>query len=217
METHWQSWHHAYDDPDSSLSRRLRVVKSQLAAALDEASSGPIRLLSLCAGDGRDVLGVLADHPRAPDVVATLVELDPVLAGRARRAAAGLGVGSVDVREADAGVPSNFARDDERYEVVACCGVFGNISIDEIRTTVQGLAGIVAPHGSVVWTRHRRAPDATGTVRRLFERAGFVEAAFVAVDGTLAAVGRARRLDTPAPRGSQRWFRFAGDGEEAHC
>jgi hypothetical protein len=37
----------------------------------------------MCAGEGRDLLEVLADHPRSGDVGGRLVELNPELAGRA--------------------------------------------------------------------------------------------------------------------------------------
>ena len=36
-----------------------------------------MRAISVCAGQGTDLLGVLADHPRAGDVRGRLVELDP--------------------------------------------------------------------------------------------------------------------------------------------
>jgi hypothetical protein len=51
-------------------------VCSHLSAALDAVLAGPIRLLSLCAGQGRDVLGVLPGHARRGDVAAVLVESD---------------------------------------------------------------------------------------------------------------------------------------------
>ena len=54
-------------------------------AALDEmpvpaAHPEPIRMVSLCAGQGRDVIDVVATHPRGASVSALLVELDPALA-----------------------------------------------------------------------------------------------------------------------------------------
>ena len=84
----WHAWHDAYDDPGSSLAQRLRVVQARIAATLDAAPPGPLRALSMCAGQGRDLIPVLASHPRGRDVTARLVELDPGLApprgGRAR-------------------------------------------------------------------------------------------------------------------------------------
>jgi hypothetical protein len=74
--TDWQLWHTPYDDRTSALSARLSVVQEQLSRALDRAPSGPLRLLSLCSGQGRDVLPVLAQHPRGRDVTGRLVELD---------------------------------------------------------------------------------------------------------------------------------------------
>src|SRR5215470_18129255 len=94
----WVAWHAAYDDPSSSLSTRLRVVRGHLSRALDEAPPGPVRLVSLCAGQGLDVLGVLPGHPRGPDVSAVLVEFDPHNAALARQGAAAAGLSRVEVR-----------------------------------------------------------------------------------------------------------------------
>src|SRR2546427_6179470 len=80
----WQAWHQRYDDPGSELSRRLEAVQTQVRAALDRAPAGPVPVVSLCSGQGRDILGVLEDHPRRADVRARLVELDPELAASAR-------------------------------------------------------------------------------------------------------------------------------------
>src|SRR5690606_17231917 len=69
----WGRWHEEYDDPDSRLSRRLEVVSARLAEAI-AACPGRLRLLSLCAGEARDVISVLSEHPRSRDVDATVVE-----------------------------------------------------------------------------------------------------------------------------------------------
>ena len=68
MVRDWRAWHEEYDDPDSRLTRRLLVVQRYLSEALDRMPPGPIRAISVCAGEGRDLLGVLAVHPRAGDV-----------------------------------------------------------------------------------------------------------------------------------------------------
>ena len=87
----WVAWHELYDDPSSVLSARLRLVQAQLADALDRAPAGPVRLLSLCAGQGRDVTGVLPTHPRRDDVSAVLIEANAENAETARRNAAAAG------------------------------------------------------------------------------------------------------------------------------
>ena len=60
LVSRWQDWHRAYDDPDSPLARRLAIVQQCIADALDAAPPGPVRVISMCAGEGRDLLGVLA-------------------------------------------------------------------------------------------------------------------------------------------------------------
>src|SRR5580704_3390696 len=80
----WVEWHAGYDFVDSSLSRRLVVVKSSLLQALEAPRDHSAVLLSLCAGDGRDVISVLKE--RSVGVrQAVLVELDQTLASRAKQ------------------------------------------------------------------------------------------------------------------------------------
>ena len=61
----WAAWHDDYDRPGSSLAIRLAIVQDLLRRALDCAPVGPIRMISMCAGQGRDILEVLPLHPRA--------------------------------------------------------------------------------------------------------------------------------------------------------
>jgi len=132
----WAAWHEHYDDPASPLSARLRCVQAHLADAIDRAPPGRISLVSLCAGQGRDVIGVLPDHPRRDDVRAVLVESDERNAGPARQAAAARGLTQVEVRVADASLVASFA-DALPADVLLLCGIFGNISDHDIERTAQ--------------------------------------------------------------------------------
>ena len=66
MARDWHEWHRGYDQPESPLSQRLGIVQDNIRTALDAAPPGPIHVVSMCAGEARDILGVLEDHPRAP-------------------------------------------------------------------------------------------------------------------------------------------------------
>lgn len=211
----WERWHRQYDDEGSSLSRRLLVVQRRLREALDLAPAGAIRLVSVCAGEGRDVIGLLADHDRRSDVMARLVELDGGLAATARGSAAAAGLEQVEVVQGDAGRT-------EAYEgavpadVVLVCGVFGNISNTDIRATIAELPHLCAAGATVIWTRHRREPDITPAVRAWFEEAGFDEVALETAPPYLFAVGTERlRLQPRAFRPGRRMFTFVGDGTDA--
>jgi len=63
MSTDWQAWHTTHADPDSDLSRRRRSVQRQIAQWLDDRNDDRLRVVSACAGDGRDLLEVLAARP----------------------------------------------------------------------------------------------------------------------------------------------------------
>jgi predicted RNA methylase len=199
----WVAWHDGYDDPASSLSTRLTLVRSHLADALTRAPAGPIRVLSLCAGQGHDVLGVLPGHARRDDVTAVLVEADPINAAVARQRADDAGLaGAVEVRVADAGLIAAFA-DAVPADVLLLCGIFGNVSDADIRRTATAAAAMCAPGGTVIWTRNRREPDLTPAVRSWFADAGFDEIAFeAAATETLTGVGvhRLRAVSPTGPR-----------------
>jgi hypothetical protein len=188
----WVSWHDQYDDPKSSLSKRLEFVRAHLSDALDRAQPGRISLVSLCAGQGLDVLGVLPDHPRRADVAAVLVELDPVNVQHASTSARQAGLANVDVRQADAALVANYA-DALPADVLLLCGIFGNVPPDDVRRTATAAADMCRPGGTVIWTRHRREPDLTPKVRAWFTDAGFDEVAFEKMStSTLTGVGVGR-------------------------
>jgi hypothetical protein len=195
----WVAWHAAYDDPSSSLSVRLRLVREHLSRALDRAPAGPVRLVSLCAGQGRDVLGVLPEHPRRQDTSAVLVETDPDNVAVARHLATEAGLSQVEVREADAARVGAFA-DALPADVLLLCGIFGNVSAGDIHRTVAAAPALCAPGATVLWTRHRRAPDLTPQIRAWFGASGFAEVAFEAPDTeALTGVGVHRLTAAPAP------------------
>ena len=222
-DSHWVRWHGAYEDPSSRLSARLRAVQSMLGAALDEVPAGAeeIRVVSLCAGQGRDVIDVVATHPRGPAVSALLVEQDPALVRFARDRAQAAGVADrIRVVEGDASQSRLYA-EAVPADVVLVCGVFGNIGAADITRTIETLAGWCTAGGQVIWTRHRRPPDRTPAVRADFAAAGFTEMAFVSPEGTIQGVGRHRLNRPEGPDGvgavvlfdpDQQLFDFVGDG-----
>nr|WP_241830328.1 class I SAM-dependent methyltransferase family protein [Parafrankia colletiae] len=199
----------------SSLHRRLAIVQRRIRETLEVQPAGEIRVLSMCAGQGRDILGVLADHPRRDDVRARLVELDPDLAADASRRVRALGLGGVEVVVGDAsdtGVYDGAAPAD----LVLVCGLFGNLGDADIRNTVEWLPRLCQPAATVIWTRHRRAPDRTPAVRSWFAAAGFSEVAFDVEEGFLLGVGTHRLVRPTLPyRPGIRLFDFIGDGEDA--
>lgn len=202
------AWHEAYDDPESSLSRRLAMVQQHLRAELDRRE-GPVRIVSACAGDGRDILGVLAEAEDADDVEVTLVEVHPELVERARAAAVKLPAGArVDVRQADAGSTDSYAG--AAADVLLLVGVLGNITDEDLATTLGALPQLVAAGGVVIWSNGYDAARRAPRIRRLLADAGFAEVAvdpFDWEDGALLGVARFEGRPEPLVPG-RRLFTF---------
>jgi hypothetical protein len=208
MTRDWHEWHESYENPSSRLSARLAVVQRFLADALDRAPAGSIRVLSLCSGQGRDILGVLPDHPRRDDVDAVLVEADPGLAASAWERAGEAGLDEhVTVIEGDAGLTSTFASG-VPADVLLLCGIFGNITDDDVEHTVRSAATLCHDGATVLWTRHPTPPDLTVSIRQWFAESGFLEVGFEAPEEWNFGVGAHRLLAEPEPFREQRLFRF---------
>jgi hypothetical protein len=210
----WIKWHENYDAPDSTLSRRLVAVRRRIAEALDRAPAGAIRVASMCAGDGRDLLGVLQTHPRAGDVSGRLVELNPKLAERARA----LAPSTIEIVCGDAG-NSDAYEGAVPVDLLLCCGVFGNISDEDIQNTIAAWPMLCGSGATILWTQGASEPDRRDTDRRDTDRrdtdrrevvrqwvrlAGFDELSF---DGTNdkygVGVAKMIRASEPYRRGVQ--------------
>jgi hypothetical protein len=190
----WVEWHRAYDEPESPLHRRLELVRAHVGDALAAAPPGRLRAISICAGQGADLLGVLAEHPRGPDVHARLVERDPRNVAAARTAAPD----GVEVVAGDAAPLAAYAGA-VPADLVLLCGVLGRIGERDTATAIRLLPQLCATGGTVVWTRHRRPPDRTPRIRRLLARAGFEELAFDAPADEVFSVGSHRHAGAPPP------------------
>lgn len=191
-------WHRDYDDPKSSLAQRLQVVQTRLEERLAAAPSGRLRLISICAGQGRDVIPVLQRHPRGRDVDAVLLEIDPENVAQARAAAARGSLGGVEVVQTDASISDAYAP----YipaDIVLACGIFGNISDIDIEGTVGHLSMLCRDHAAVIWTRHWNQPEIIESIESWFSQSGFLNLSFDALENeSKSGIGVAKLAGPPA-------------------
>jgi hypothetical protein len=211
-DSHWYEWHRPYDDPDSPLSRRLVIVQQRIRDVLGHRGARLTRVISMCAGQGRDLVPVLADYDHASHVVARLVEADPANVEVARRCANDARLENIEVVCGDASAVDAYSGI-APADLLLVCGVFGNISDQDIGHTIACLPQLCAENATVIWTRHRREPDFTPTIRRWFAENDFSELTFDAPDGFVFGVGTQRFDGVPQPaEPGTRLFEFVGDG-----
>lgn len=207
----WYAWHETYEDADSTLARRLTVIQGWLRQALDQLPAGPVRLISMVAGQARDIEGALRGHPRAGDVSGRIVELDRRNSDVARKALSGIVDERIEVVTGDAGQASAYLGATPA-EILVVVGLFGNIADADIERTIRLLPGFAAPGAYAVWSRGTRegAADLNPTVRRWFAEAGFTEIEHTYIDGR-QGLGFHRFDGTPAPfPAGEQLFTFVG-------
>ena len=203
----WAEWHARYAD-DVFLQRRLEIVQREIGRVLDEHERSPLRVVSMCAGEARDILGAVAAHSRR-DLTGRLVELDPNLARIASQRAEALGLDALEVTVGDAGDTTAY-EGTVPADLVLACGVFGNVPDADVEATLRALPMLSAPDATVIWTRHRRAPDLTVDIRRWLEESGFENTVFEPIDDPerQGSVGVARFVGATSPFERRHLFTF---------
>lgn len=169
----WFQWHSRYDDLESEETERLEIVQQLLVCALDEAAPGAsLTAVSVCAGQARDLLPVLINHPRGRSVSARLVEADPLNASFLHGALGSTDLPAVELVLGDGGDTGNY-RGAVPADVVLLGGVFANIDSAAAHRTVTALPGFCRPGGLVVWSSYGPRLAAADSVLSQLENGPF--------------------------------------------
>jgi hypothetical protein len=210
VERDWLEWHRIYDDPASPLSWRLRTVQSHVVRACTEQPPGPIRVISMCAGQGRDLIGALNSHPRRDDVRALLVERDERNVARARQAAAHSGLDGLEVVAGDASNSSWYANA-VPCDLILACGMLGNIDPSGLPALIDEFSRLSAAGAAVIWTYNRLDPQKVRALREMFAAGGYEELAYEESSLGPEVVGLSRLAGPPKDfRNDVTMFTFVG-------
>ncbi|MDR7276093.1 SAM-dependent methyltransferase [Catenuloplanes atrovinosus] len=203
----WYEWHRPYDEPGSPLAARLAVVQRHITDWLDSRPGELLTCVSVCAGQGRDLLGVLEHRDDARRIRARLIESDPRNVAVAEAHIARAGLTGVEVLRADAGQLGNYAGAIPA-DLVLFAGVLGNVTDSDARSCVAAFPALCAARGTVIWTRTRQPPDLTPSLRGWLAEEGFEELAFEAPPDATYSVGVHRLTVPPRPLTAGRMFTF---------
>ena len=156
-------------------------------------------MLSVCAGDGRDIIDVLAGRDDTSRVHTVLLEAHPRIADRARARARAAGISGLTVRTCDAADTANFA-DIVPADVVLLVGIFGNISPADIDMIIATAPQFCSPGATLIWSRGRDRDDINDHIRDEFAGTGFAELAYAESDlSSRPALGALRYDGPPVP------------------
>lgn len=207
----WYAWHRRYDDC-SEMRERLQAVQLQITAAIDASRSGVIRILSICAGDGRDVLGALAGRPDQRDIMTTFIEVDSRLveSGSTAITAAGLGHHCRYIR-ADATAAATYDGL-VPVDIVVAAGILGNLAPPDVEQFIASLRWLCRADAFVIWTRNLDVSDGrrqVSAIRRTFRRNGFRQHALIRTASHVVGLHRYAGIPLTRPQDTV-LFQFAG-------
>ena len=213
MPRDWFEWHDLYQT-EPKLQQRLQIVREYISRAIDASPAGIVRVVSACAGDGRDLLETLSNHPRTKDVRARLVELNLQLAERGRAAVESAGLTKkIEFVNNDATYSSNYTGA-VPADIIIVCGIFGNLPDEaELKRLIENLSFLAKTGSFAIWTRgHTDGISHSDTVRQVFRAAEFEEVDFKLTSTGDMGVGIHRYLGEglPLPQ-DQQLFVFSGD------
>ncbi|MEV4067184.1 hypothetical protein [Nonomuraea dietziae] len=99
------------------------------------------------------------------------MELDPRNAAIAQQAATTAGLSQVEVMTADAALTDCY-QGMAPADLVLACGIFGNITDEDIERTVDYCSQLCDTGTTIIWTRHRGASDRVPLIFGWFEKRG---------------------------------------------
>ncbi|ALF56100.1 type 12 methyltransferase [Nostoc piscinale CENA21] len=211
MPKDWYEWHDLYKT-EPRLQQRLEIVREFIGYSLKASPDGAIRIVSVCAGDGRDLLGTLENHPRRNDVYARLVELNPQLVERGRATIESLGLAKqIEFINGDAAIANNYVGA-VPADIVIACGVFGNLTEAELNRLLDNLSFLSKPGAFVIWTRgHSNGIPYSENVRKVLSTSGFAEVNFklTATGDMGVGIHQYKGKHLPQPK-EQQLFVFSG-------
>jgi hypothetical protein len=209
----WVKWHENYK-ASPSLKARLLIVREHLSRCFDSQPPGVIQVLSICAGDARDLIGLLATHPRKMDIKAYLIEDNAELVENGRKVIVEAGFEEqLQFVVADATISSTYLGL-APVDIVLMAGVFGNLRSEEVARLIGSLGLLCKGGGYVIWTRHRRLHNGLNQIaliRRLFSESDFEEVLIEDTSDDGFTIGSHRYKGAgQVLRGGIKLFKFTG-------
>lgn len=148
----WANWHDRYEI-SLPLRERLCAVRTQIILALSKVAAQPVQVISIFAGDGRDLIGSLVAFDQNKTVCASLIEMNAELVAKGQTAINQFCLSDqVTFRCGDATQSGTYVGISPAH-VVVLSGVFGNLKENDVRRLIVSLQSLCNRGASVIWTR----------------------------------------------------------------
>jgi hypothetical protein len=151
MKTGWRFWNEEYNNKESHLNKRLKIIKNNILNCFKLLDTPNV--LSICSGEGKDILETILENNLNYNNV-LLVDSDQESINLAKQYIFTHNMYNIKAVSADAGFIKTY--DNFRADLLLAVGFFGHLSFNDIENTVIKIKQLLNNNAYIIWTANER-------------------------------------------------------------
>ena len=172
-----ENWHLNHNDMNSTPYKRNKDEQNLIKTCLNSIKNN-VNIISICSGQARDILPILAGKKDNNKINTYLIDTDLECLEYADNYAKENKIPNVHLINKNAGLRETY-NDIPQADIIIICGVFGHLSLLDIKSTISFIKHLLNENGFVIWSRHKFDNDISEDIKNIFKELNFNELAFV--------------------------------------
>ena len=173
----WTEWHEeAYNDINSLPYQRTEIVKDLINKYLSEIDKD-IVVISIGAGQSRDILPVLIGRKDNDRITTYLIDTDIECLNYAKNYAKDNNIINVHIVDMDGSLVKNY-KDIPKADLIIFCGMMTQKNTDEVKKLANNIKLICNKDAQIIWSRHGYDKDYSTPFRNVFNENFYKELDF---------------------------------------
>jgi len=173
----WTEWHEeAYNDINSLPYQRTEIVKDLINKYLSEIDKN-IVVISIGAGQSRDILPVLIGRKDNDRITTYLIDTDIECLNYAKNYAKDNNIINVHIVDMDGSLVKNY-KDIPKADLIIFCGMMTQKNTDEVKNLANNIKLICNEDAQIIWSRHGYDGDYSTPFRNVFNENSYKELDF---------------------------------------
>lgn len=173
----WTEWHeNAYNNTNSLAYQRTEIVKNLINKYLYEINKNVV-IVSIGAGQGRDILSVLKERKDNNRIFTYLIDTDMECLDYAKNYAEKNNIINVNVVNIDGSLTENY-KDIPKADLIIFCGMMNQKNTEEVKSLANNMKFLCNEDAQIIWSRHGYDEDYSTSFRNVFNENFYKELDF---------------------------------------